>query len=128
MFLSSLACCNARSDVTTGLKRKQQDQRDVLVVVKPAIAGIVPLAPDLVQLREQRQQLVEILQARDILLTDVFTLLAGHAAHYARYWRGAQVELFYPPYLAATAQIPCRTALGLSPLFPRLLYFFNVAR
>lgn len=56
--------------------------------------SLVSLAPDIVQPREQRQQLIEILQARDIFLTDDFPSHAGHASHYARYSRGAQVWLF----------------------------------
>ena len=60
------------------VEQKQQDQQAVLVEMQLAIAGLVALAPHLVQSGQQRPQLVEVLQPLHVRLADFLTLLARH--------------------------------------------------
>ena len=84
-----------------------------------AVARLVALTPDRMQRLEQRQQLVEEFQARDVFVTDIFTLLSSHAPEYARYWSIAQAQLYCASYPNVLAQILCRTGLGEMPHFCR---------
>ena len=64
-----------------------------MVEVQLSIACLVALAADLVERLEERQDLIEILQARDVLLTDVLAFFGSHAFGYTRNRRLAQVHL-----------------------------------
>ena len=79
-LLSSLACWMPRVRSDDRIEERQEEQQAVLVEVEDAVPGLVPLAPDLVQPLQQRQQHAEVLQALDVLLVDLFLLLARHGA------------------------------------------------
>ena len=74
----------ARKRADHGIEQEQQHEHAVLVEVQLAVAGLVALAADLVQAREQRSELVEILQARHVLFAHVIAAFASHAGNYAR--------------------------------------------
>jgi hypothetical protein len=80
--------CSQRID--RRIEQEQQDQHAILVEVELAIAGLVALAADIAQAIEQRHQFVEVFQARDVLITDVFAFLSGHVLEYARFRPSAQ--------------------------------------
>jgi hypothetical protein len=71
-FAGLLQCAQGSDD---GIEQKEQDQHAVLIKVKLSIGSLVSLATDVVQTLKQRIQLVEILQPRDVLLTDVGLLV-----------------------------------------------------
>jgi hypothetical protein len=68
-----------------GIEQEQQHQQAILVEVQLAVAGLVALAADVVQTRQERSELVEILQARYVFLPHFLAFLAGHAGDYARW-------------------------------------------
>ena len=70
----------ARKERTTGLNKNSKHEHAVLVEVQRAVAGLVAFAAYVVQARQERGELVEILQARHVLFAYVLALLAGHAA------------------------------------------------
>ena len=51
----------------------------MLIKMQSSIAGLVALATDIMQSRQERHELVEILQARDIAFAHVLTLFSSHA-------------------------------------------------
>ena len=67
-----------------GIERNSSTSMQYWSKCSCAVAGLVALAADLVQARQERSELVEILQARHVLFAHVFALLAGHAGNYAR--------------------------------------------
>ena len=67
-----------------GIEEKQQNEHAVLVVMQLAVAGLVSLAADLMQAREEWSELVEILQARHVFFTYVNPAFAAHVGNYAR--------------------------------------------
>jgi len=95
------------------VEQKQQDQRAILIHVQLAIACLVALAAHIVQRRKERQQLIEIFQPGDFFFGHFFALLVGHNQQHARSPPRAQVHLIAVFCLPSTAQIPCRTGLGL---------------
>ena len=88
----------------------------LLVDMSPAsvVSSRRARSADVTQSLEQRQQLVEILQARDVFLADFFSLFAGHDRQYARWNRISRPHVSCVAY--AVVQISCRTGLGGSPL------------
>ena len=73
-----------------------------------AVAGLVALAADFMQPREQWSELVEILQARHVLFPHVIAAFASHAGNDARLTKMRNTTCRG----AANAQIPYRTGLG----------------
>ena len=67
-----------------GIEQEQQHEHAILVEVQAAVAGLVALAAHFVQARQHRRELVEILQARDVLFAHIFAAFASHADDYAR--------------------------------------------
>jgi hypothetical protein len=61
-----------------GIEEEQQHQQTVLIKVELAVPRLVALAAHLVQARQQRRELVEVLQARNVLFAHVFALFACH--------------------------------------------------
>ena len=62
-----------------GVEHRQEQQEAILVEVQSSVARLVPLAPHVVQALQQRHELVEVFQARDLFFGDCFAFPAGHA-------------------------------------------------
>ena len=70
-----------RSPTPTHRRWSLQLQGDALVKVQPAVAGLVAGAGLMVQTVQQRQELLEILEALKLLVGDRLSPRHGHAAH-----------------------------------------------
>ena len=85
-----------------GTEQKQQHQDAVLIVVQLAIARPVSLAAHVVQLAQQRQQLLQVLQALNVTASkDILTF--GQPI--------ASAKLAAACLLSCGAQMACRTAV-----------------
>ena len=106
-FAGLLQAANRLDD---GVEKEEQNQHAILIVMQRPIAGAIPLAADVMETVEQGRELIEVLQAADVLLLDLGRRrrwLAIHGDIMPRCRGGRNTVLMY----LFNAQIACRTRL-----------------
>ena len=106
---SLLQCTQARN---CGTKEVQQQKADVLVVEQLAVAGPITLGANVLELRQQGQQRVEILQAFNVTRLQGSPAWSGHRClHAIPEVLRVRMKASRKYHANQLAQISCRTVL-----------------